>query len=63
VELERADPIPRAREARTDLGGPVVTVAADLWDRYRSTAWMKAWESREAEDLVFMKPYAPAPKG
>lgn len=28
--------------------GPVVTVAADLWDRYRSTAWMRAWMDREA---------------
>lgn len=41
--------------ARTDLDGPVVTVAADLWDRYRSTPWMKAWEAREAEGLVFLK--------
>jgi cysteine synthase len=45
--------------ARTDLGGPVVTVAADLWDRYRSTTWMKAWEQRELEGLVFMQPYQP----
>jgi cysteine synthase len=44
--------------ARTDVGGPVVTVAADLWDRYRSTPWMKAWEQRETEGLVFMQPYA-----
>jgi len=43
--------------ARTDLGGPVVTVAADLWDRYRSTKWMKEWEAREAADLVFMQPH------
>ncbi len=43
--------------ARTDLDGPVVTVAADLWDRYRSTSWMKAWEARELEGLVFMEPY------
>jgi cysteine synthase len=42
--------------ARKDLDGPVVTVAADLWDRYRSTAWMKAWEAREAEALVFLQP-------
>jgi cysteine synthase len=34
--------------ARGDLGGPVVTVAADQWDRYKSTAWMKAWMDREA---------------
>ena len=45
--------------ARTDINGPVVTIAADLWDRYRSTAWMKAWEEREAKDVVFMEPYKP----
>ncbi len=45
--------------ARTDLDGPVVTLAADLWDRYRSTAWMKEWEQREAQGLVFLEPYAP----
>ena len=44
--------------ARTDLAGPVVTVAADLWDRYRSTPWMKAWEEREAAGLVFVPPRA-----
>jgi cysteine synthase len=43
--------------ARPDIKGPVVTVAADLWDRYRSTPWMKAWEQRELEGLVFMQPY------
>jgi cysteine synthase len=43
--------------ARTDLTGPVVTIAADLWDRYRSTAWMKAWEDREVDKLVFLDPY------
>ena len=42
--------------ARADIRGPVVTVAADLWDRYRSTAWMKAWEEREAQGLVFLQP-------
>ena len=45
--------------ARTDLTGPVVTVAADLWDRYRSTAWMKAWEARETQGLVFLQPTVP----
>jgi cysteine synthase len=45
--------------AKPDLGGPVVTVAADLWDRYRSTTWMKTWEHKELEGLVFMEPYAP----
>jgi cysteine synthase len=34
--------------ARSNLLGPVVTVAADLWDRYRSTQWMKEWSDREA---------------
>ena len=38
--------------ARTDLRGPVVTVAADLWDRYRSTPWMKAWMDREATSIT-----------
>jgi cysteine synthase len=47
--------------ARADIQGPVVTVAADLWDRYRSTAWMKAWEAREAAGLVFMQPSQPKP--
>jgi cysteine synthase len=45
--------------ARTDLTGPVVTIACDQWDRYRSTPWMKEWEAREAEGLVFMQPYQP----
>jgi cysteine synthase len=38
--------------ARKDLGGPVVTVAADQWDRYKSTAWMKAWMDREARAIT-----------
>ncbi|HWU90105.1 MAG TPA: cysteine synthase family protein [Kofleriaceae bacterium] len=41
--------------------GPVVTVAADLWDRYRSTAWMKAWMEREAQAIQLPAPPAPAP--
>jgi cysteine synthase len=45
--------------ARSDVKGPVVTIAADLWDRYRSTQWMKDWEAREAAGLVFMQPYQP----
>ena len=45
--------------ARTDISGPIVTVAADLWDRYRSTQWMKDWEAREAQGLVFLEPYQP----
>ena len=40
--------------ARGNLLGPVVTVAADLWDRYRSTQWMKDWSEREAQ-LVQMQ--------
>jgi cysteine synthase len=43
--------------ARTDLHGPVVTIACDLWDRYRSTPWMKEWEGREVEKVVFLEPY------
>lgn len=43
--------------ARTDLTGPVVTIACDQWDRYRSTPWMKAWEEREVDKLVFLDPY------
>jgi cysteine synthase len=38
--------------ARADIRGPVVTVAADQWDRYRSTAWMKAWMDREAQSVT-----------
>jgi cysteine synthase len=38
--------------ARGGLGGPVVTVAADQWDRYKSTAWMKAWMDREAATIT-----------
>ena len=38
--------------AREDIKGPVVTVAADLWDRYKSTAWMKAWMDREAAQVT-----------
>jgi cysteine synthase len=45
--------------ARTDLKGPVVTVAADLWDRYRSTAWMKEWETRRLEGVVLLQPSQP----
>lgn len=34
-----------------NLQGPVVTVAADQWDRYKSTAWMQAWMAREAATI------------
>jgi cysteine synthase len=37
--------------ARGNLLGPVVTIAADLWDRYRSTQWMKDWSDREAASV------------
>jgi cysteine synthase len=47
--------------ARTDLAGPVVTIAADLWDRYRSTSWMKDWEERSQHGLVFLQPTVPKP--
>jgi cysteine synthase len=42
--------------ARGGLRGPVVTVAADLWDRYRSTAWMKAWMDREIASIALPVP-------
>jgi len=32
--------------------GPVVTVAADQWDRYKSKAWMKEWMDREAATIT-----------
>lgn len=38
--------------ARGGLHGPVVTIACDLWDRYRSTAWMQAWMAREAAAIA-----------
>ncbi len=41
--------------ARRDTTGPVITLVCDLWDRYRSTAWMKAWEEREVKDVVFLE--------
>jgi len=40
---------------------PVVTVATDLWDRYRSTPWMKAWMEREAASIQLPEPAPPAP--
>jgi cysteine synthase len=45
--------------ARADIDGPVVTVACDQWDRYRSTPWMKDWETREGRGLVFLPPSQP----
>ena len=41
-----------ASPQRGDLAGPVVTIAADQWDRYNSTAWMKAWMEREAATIT-----------
>ena len=38
--------------ARGDLRGPVVTIACDQWDRYKSTVWMKAWMDREAGTIT-----------
>jgi cysteine synthase len=38
--------------ARGDLRGPVVTLAADQWDRYKSTPWMKDWMDREAAAIT-----------
>jgi cysteine synthase len=43
--------------SRTDLNGPVVTLACDQWDRYRATQWMKQWEARELDQVVFVKPH------
>jgi len=37
---------------RDGLAGPVVTIACDQWDRYRSTAWMQAWMAREAATIT-----------
>lgn len=38
--------------ARGNLQGPIVTLAADQWDRYRSTTWMRAWMEREAATIT-----------
>jgi len=38
--------------ARGGLKGPVVTIACDQWDRYKSTVWMKAWMDREASMIT-----------
>jgi cysteine synthase len=43
--------------ARSDVRGPVVTIAADQWDRYRSTPWMKEWEARESAKVVLLEPH------
>lgn len=40
--------------ARSDVHGPVVTIAADQWDRYRSTPWMKEWEARQLRNVLFV---------
>jgi cysteine synthase len=50
-----------ARLAPTD--GPVVTIACDQWDRYRSTAWMRGWSEREAAGIELLGPAAPAAPG
>jgi cysteine synthase len=34
------------------VDGPVVTIAADQWDRYKSTPWMKDWMDREAAAIT-----------
>jgi cysteine synthase len=41
--------------ARGGLNGPVVTIACDQWDRYRSTAWMQAWMEREAAQIKLLE--------
>ena len=38
--------------ARGNLLGPGVTLAADQWDRYKSTPWMKDWMDREAAAIT-----------
>jgi cysteine synthase len=40
---------------RGGLNGPVVTIACDQWDRYKSTAWMKAWMDREAAEIKLLE--------
>ncbi len=45
--------------ARDDVTGPVVTIACDQWDRYRSTAWMKAWEARAAASVTLLESVVP----
>jgi len=42
--------------SRGNLVGPVVTVAADLWDRYRATNWMKEWSERELATVKLPPP-------
>jgi cysteine synthase len=42
--------------ARGELAGPVVTIACDLWDRYRSTRWMQDWMAREAAGITLPPP-------
>src|SRR5215470_16910877 len=42
--------------ARGNLLGPVVTIAADQWDRYRSTQWMTEWSEREASAIQLPSP-------
>ena len=37
---------------RDGLAGPVVTIACDQWDRYKSTAWMQEWMAREAATIT-----------
>jgi cysteine synthase len=45
--------------ARLPAGAPpVVTVAADQWDRYKSTKWMQAWMEREAASITLPAPPA-----
>jgi cysteine synthase len=46
---------------RGGLIGPVVTIVCDQWDRYKSTAWMKAWMEREAATITLPPPKPPEP--
>jgi cysteine synthase len=38
--------------ARPQTTGPVVTIACDQWDRYKSTVWMQEWMAREAATIT-----------
>ena len=49
-------PTTRIRHRGDLLKGPVVTIACDQWDRYKSTAWMQAWMAREAAMITLPAP-------
>ncbi len=45
--------------ARPEVMGPVVTLACDQWDRYRSTPWMKDWEARAVASVTILESVVP----